>query len=167
MTNTPLITVVEHDPMLGMLFHEVLMLEGYAAELWTESAGAVEHIRQRQPDLVILDLWLHQRGDGWQIFDDLQRDPFTRAIPVILCTTDTVPPQWNGPPTAQPAALLEKPFDLEVLLAVVADLLKAHAPELVGAGTERPTCAGSGEDSHALEAHRHSDELPRDVAAVS
>jgi DNA-binding response OmpR family regulator len=167
MTNKPSIIIVEHDPMLGIVFHEVLTLEGYAAELWTEAAGAVEHIRQIQPDLVILDLWLQRRGDGWQIFDDLQHDPFTQAIPVILCSTDTLTLQWNGLRAGQPAAILEKPFDLEVLLAIVADLLSAQAPDHAGVGTTRLAHAGSGEVSYAIEAHRHREELSRGVTALS
>src|SRR5918997_7093446 len=57
------ITVVEHDPMLGMLLQEVLSDEGYVTELWIECEGALECIRRTQPDLVILDLWLRRRGD--------------------------------------------------------------------------------------------------------
>ena len=62
MCEKPVITIVEHDPMLGMLLLEVLTDEGYATELWAERAGAFEYIRRTQPDLVVLDLWLHQRG---------------------------------------------------------------------------------------------------------
>ena len=46
MTRMPLITIVEHDPMLGMLLLEVLTEEGYAVELWTERAWALRVIRR-------------------------------------------------------------------------------------------------------------------------
>jgi CheY-like chemotaxis protein len=124
MNTKPLITVVEHDPMLGMLLLEVLTEEGYAVELWTERAAACEAIRRTQPDLVILALWLRQRGDGWQVLDALQRDPATSQIPVIVCTDDTLLLQADAAHVAgRPAAALEKPFDLDVLLDAVAEVV--------------------------------------------
>lgn len=131
MTKQPSITVVEHDSMLGMLFLEVLAQAGYAAELWAERAGAVEFIRQTRPGVIILDLWLRHRDEGWQVFADLQRNPSTRPIPIILCTDDTVSLQQHyGQAAGRAAAILEKPFDIEMLLAVVADLhgVEAHVP---------------------------------------
>ena len=112
------ITVVEHEPLLSMLLLEVLSDEGYATELWTECAGALECIRRTQPDLVILDLWLRRRGDGWQVVDHLQRDPATRQVPIILCTDDTLLLQMEGAQLIErAAAVLEKPFELDRLPA--------------------------------------------------
>lgn len=141
MRRKPLITVVEHDPLLGMLIVEVLAEEQYATTLWTECAGADELIRHTQPDLVILDLWLRRRGDGWKIFDQLQRHPATRHMPVIVCTDDTLLLQPDpDQPSRRPWAVLEKPFDLDVLLHLVADLLtvESQKPEHVGAHAEQP-----------------------------
>lgn len=128
MTKKPLVSVVEHDSMLGMLLLEVLTEEGYAVELWTESLGAYEDIRRTQPDVVILALWLRQRGDGWQVVDALQRDPATRQIPVIVCADDPLLLQSAASCSAgRPAAVLEKPFDLDVLLDVAAEVLNGSA----------------------------------------
>ena len=70
---------------------------------------------------MILALWLRQRGDGWQVFDALQRDPATCQIPVIVCADDTLLLRADAAqPAGQPVAALEKPFDLDVLLDVVA-----------------------------------------------
>ena len=135
------ITVVEHDPMLGMLLQEVLSDEGYATELWIECEGALECIRRTHPDLVILDLWLRRRGDGWQVFDHLQRDPATRQIPIILCTDDTLRLQMEGAQLVErAAAVLEKPFELDRLLTLVNQALKVEAkePERVISHAERP-----------------------------
>ena len=141
MNRKPSITVVEHDPLLSMLLLEVLSDEGYAIELWTECAGALECIRRTHPDLVILDLWLRRRGDGWQVVDQLQRDPATRQIPIILCTDDTLLLQMEGARLVERAvAVLEKPFEIERLLALVTEALKGEAtePERVISYAERP-----------------------------
>ena len=131
MNRNPSITVVEHDPMLSMLLLEILAEEGYATDLWTEPTGASEFIRRTQPDLVILDLWLRRRGDGWQVVDQLQRDPATRQIPIILCTDDTLLLQLEGAQRVErAAAVLEKPFELDRLLALVSEGLTVEAKKV-------------------------------------
>jgi CheY-like chemotaxis protein len=136
----PSITVVEYDPMLSMLLLEVLAEQGYQTELWTERAGAFEFVRRTQPDLVILDVWLQQRGDGWQVFDRLQRDPVTRRIPTILCTDGAHLLQMEAADVVErAAAVLEKPFEIDHLLTLVSETLeaKARAPERLVPHAER------------------------------
>jgi CheY-like chemotaxis protein len=144
MHKKPLIAIVEHDPMLGMLFLEVLTEEGYATDLWTERAGADAFIRRTRPDLVILDLWLRQRGEGWQVFDALQRDPATRPIPVIVCADDTQSLELHG--ARQPCAILEKPFDLDLLVDDVDDAVavSGQGAERLGSYAEWPMLALGG-----------------------
>lgn len=153
MSKKPVIIIVEHDPMLGMLLLEVLTDEGCATELWTERAGAFEYIRQKQPDLVVLDLWLHRRGDGWQVFDALRRDTATRGIPVILCADDPLLLQIEGAGRHAGAAIvLEKPFDLEQFLDLVAEIFMHDAqPSPRQAKTAKlPALAFDAEDRATL-----------------
>ena len=141
MNRKPSITIVEHDPMLSLLLLEVLSDAGYATELWTECGGAIEFIRRTQPDLVILDLWLRHRGDGWEVFDQLKRDPATCQIPIILCTDDTLLLQMGRARLGgRPAAVLAKPFEIDLLLALVAEALTlgVNRSQRVKSHAERP-----------------------------
>ena len=143
MDRKPGIVVVEHDPYLGMLLLEVLTEQGYAVHLWTERQGAVELIRQMRPDLVILDLWLRRRGDGWQVYEALQADPATAQIPVVLCSEDTLLGGMDGtrPGTT---TMIEKPFDLDDLLEVVATVLAADESRSVRQAQPAPRPAHLG-----------------------
>lgn len=126
----PSIVVVEAYSAMGLLIDELLTSEGYLVRVWPEAAGAAAFIQQEQPDLVILDLWLRQRGDGLPILDQLWAKSTTRQIPLIVLTDDACAVPWERVlPAAQRLALLAKPFALEDLLAKVAQVLEpGNAP---------------------------------------
>jgi len=58
------ILIVEHDPAMVVLFEDILADAGYQTDVWPRCTGAMEHVRQAQPQEVLLSLWLEQRGDG-------------------------------------------------------------------------------------------------------
>lgn len=147
MQRKPSIIVEEHDPQLGMLFVEVLAEAGYAVQLWPEGAGAYDFIRQQQPDLVILDVWVRRRGGGWWVLHALQQEPLTREIPVIVCTAERASPPVDGPyATGWPGATLSMPFELDALLRLVAEGLSpiAKRADQRRTGAEHLALAGAG-----------------------
>lgn len=120
----PLIAVVDDDTAFLRMMNVLLLQEGYQTLLWLHGTGAYEMIRREQPDLVILDLRMDNPQAGWQTLERLRQDPRTAAIPVIVCSADTAflrdqRERLRGH-RCQP---LEKPFDLEDLLATVQALI--------------------------------------------
>lgn len=75
---------------------------------------------EKQPDLVILDIWLGNQGGGPQIYDDIIRAGFNPEVPVIFISALV---EEGQPPKHAPEggrfALYGKPFDFEVLLTDV------------------------------------------------
>lgn len=69
------------------------------------------------PDMVILDLMM-PLVTGWQVLEAIQRDPALAAIPVVILTAAT-----QDRPSGV-AALLQKPFQIQVLLETVQRLLQ-------------------------------------------
>jgi CheY-like chemotaxis protein len=84
----PLIVVVDDD--LGYLEFITMALEeaGYDVVTCTQKEEAYDVIRQKQPDLVLLDIRLRGTRDGWVLLDLLQLTPSTNTIPVIICSAD-------------------------------------------------------------------------------
>jgi len=82
----PLIAVIDDDPEILQMLHRALTFAGYRTVLWQRGKDAHRMIRQAQPALVILDLWLEARDSGEIVLDLLQLDPRTRSIPVIVCS---------------------------------------------------------------------------------
>lgn len=116
----PSIAMVEADPAMGVLMDELLTGEGYAVRLWPTSGDAFDFIQREPTDLVILDLSLNQRGDGIAILEQLCRDVATCEIPVIVLADDShALSMLRVLPSARRYEVLEKPFYLEQLVAIV------------------------------------------------
>ena len=126
--NGPRILIIEDDPDVVLLLEDILMEGGYHTDIWTRCTGAVEHIRQTQPQVVLLDLWLEQRGDGWTVLDALREDAATAQLPVIICTADRQAVEAEAARGIDAHCLvLHKPFDLDTLLAIVQAALQGDA----------------------------------------
>jgi CheY-like chemotaxis protein len=80
----PVIVVVERYSTFGLQIDEMLTDEGYLVRLWPDGASAAASIQQEQPDLVILDLWLWQRGERVPILHQLWGVGATRHIPLVV-----------------------------------------------------------------------------------
>ena len=110
------ILVVEDDRDVLDLLHQALAEEGYAVDLATDGVVALERVRADVPDLVIADVHM-PRLDGGQLVRRLRE----WNVPVILLTGD---PNWSR--TAG-TVYVAKPFDLDHLLGIVANLLSPPA----------------------------------------
>jgi len=109
------IVVVEDDPEIRDLETFLLATEGYhvvGLADGEEVAATVKHVRA---DVVLLDLML-PRKNGNAVLQELQRDPATNRVPVIVVSAYTK--QLRGTP--QVKRVIAKPFDLTELLDAVA-----------------------------------------------
>ena len=79
-----LVLVIEDEADLGNVLAEVLTEEGYRTHRLATATDAVAVIRQVQPQVVILDLWLDAADGGWWMLAALQRDGQLRQLPVIV-----------------------------------------------------------------------------------
>ena len=79
------ILVVEDDRDIGELVSRYLQKAGFAVDLISSGREALTAIRERPPDLVILDLMLPQ-VDGLEICRAVRTNAKTNAIPIIMLT---------------------------------------------------------------------------------
>jgi len=122
----PVIAVLDNDPSFLSLMHDLLTDEGYRTLRWHASEWARAHalLRRLQPQLVILDLWMEERGDGWTFLKRLWGDAETTHIPAVIVTgePESLPVQADVL-HALHCQVLRKPFDLQDLLAAIAAVL--------------------------------------------
>jgi CheY-like chemotaxis protein len=127
------IVIVDDDEGTQLMLADVLHPAGYTTMSWTRGAGAYEHIRRLQPDLVILDLWLEHPQAGSMVLGLLMTDPATQHIPVIICSAYR---QFLGYQEAQLQAqgyvLLDKPYRVDTLLTAIQRLLGEDQARAVG-----------------------------------
>jgi len=82
------ILLVDDEPELLRLFARVLSAtpEGYRVWRATSGARALEVVRERHPDLVVLDL-IMPAPDGTQVLREIKADAVTADIPVIVLSS--------------------------------------------------------------------------------
>ena len=121
-----MIAVLDNDPSFLSLMHELLTEEGYVPLLWDADAQPDPHalLRQVQPALVILDLWIERRDDGWELLKRLWADVETTHIPAVIVTGEpAVLPVRADLLRAMHCEVVRKPFDLHDLLTTIATVL--------------------------------------------
>ncbi len=123
----PYILVVDDDP--DLVETVAMMLESKGCEVGKAYDGieGEESIKQRRPDLVILDIMM-PRKDGYVLCNELKSNEETKDIPVILLTAvgEAVPStrysHADGMAT-EADDYIPKPIDSESLWEAVKNLL--------------------------------------------
>jgi CheY-like chemotaxis protein len=80
--------LVDDEPEIQQLFSRVLSSTGHGYQVTRAMNGqrALELLRERQPDLMLLDLVMPQM-DGFQVLREKAEDPAIRSIPVIVISS--------------------------------------------------------------------------------
>ena len=110
------ILVVEDDPTIRMAVAEALEDMGYGVETASDGAEALAKVRDDGFAAIVLDLMMPVMS-GWEFLDACGDELLAAGIPVAVATAAHAP----GAVASRPAvsAVLSKPFDLDVLEAIV------------------------------------------------
>jgi DNA-binding response OmpR family regulator len=79
------VLVVEDEIDVASLLRFNLAREGYEVVLAADGADALRHVRERRPDVVLLDIMVPHLN-GWEVCRRLKEEPETAAVPVIMVT---------------------------------------------------------------------------------
>ncbi len=82
----PYIIVADDDPDIIEAISTVLDSRPYNVAAARDGEQCLDMIRKRSPDLLLLDL-LMPRMDGFAVIRELQSDPATAKIPILVLTT--------------------------------------------------------------------------------
>ena len=77
------ILFIEDEPALQRAASSVLTQEGYEVLLALNGEDGLEIATAKKPDLILLDLILPKK-DGFEVLQDLKKNPETHNIPVII-----------------------------------------------------------------------------------
>jgi two-component system, OmpR family, response regulator VicR len=79
------ILCVEDEPEMIDLIRLILARRGYNVHGATGGVEGIRLIREKHPDLVLLDLMMPDM-DGWEVYQQMKADTSLRDIPVIIVT---------------------------------------------------------------------------------
>lgn len=128
----PLVLVVDDDPAALTLVSTYLRSSGYHTLEARNGREAVVFARAHSPVAITLDILMPEQ-DGWETLEQLQADPQTRRIPILL--TSCLEQERLGLAMGA-SSYLRKPIERETLLSALRDglsrgkrtLLVARAP---------------------------------------
>lgn len=118
------VLIVDDEADIRDIISDLLSDEGYSARTAYDADSAFVAIEAAAPDLIILDIWLQgSRMDGIEILKSVKRD--NPGIPIVIIS-------GHGNIEVAVAAVqqgaydfIEKPFNMDQLLVVVARALEA------------------------------------------
>ncbi len=83
--STKHILCIEDEPEMIDLIRLILVRRGFEVSGATGGKEGLLAVRERLPDLVLLDLMMPDM-DGWEVYQQMKSDELTRHIPVIVVT---------------------------------------------------------------------------------
>ena len=120
------VLVVDDDRAIRESLARALELEGYEVELASDGAAALAAIRERRPDVAVLDVMM-PNIDGLTVCRVLRAE--RDRLPVLMLTARTETPDRVAGLDAGADDYLPKPFELDELLARLRALLRRARPD--------------------------------------
>ena len=85
MRSSPVVLVVDDDPVNVRLLEAHLKSEGYIVRAAYDGEGALRAVQEETPDLILLDIMM-PRLDGFEVCRRIKFNPETAFIPIIMVT---------------------------------------------------------------------------------
>jgi two-component system phosphate regulon response regulator PhoB len=126
----PHILIVEDEEALTLLLRYNLEAEGYEVETVARGDDADVRLKERMPDMVILD-WMLPGISGIELCRRLRTRPETRQLPIIMLTARGEESERVRGLSTGADDYIVKPFSVPELSARVRALLRRAIPERV------------------------------------
>jgi two-component system alkaline phosphatase synthesis response regulator PhoP len=128
--STARILIVDDDADISEAMKIVLESKGYTIEAAVDSKDAARRIKSQKPDLIILDVMMNTKSEGFDFARELKKGPETRDIPILMLTAIKEKTGIDFKPAAGDETwlpvedFLDKPVKPEQLIEKVESLLK-------------------------------------------
>jgi CheY-like chemotaxis protein len=129
--NPARILIVDDDADITEAMRIILENKGYTVDAAIDSKDASRHIESHKPDLIILDVMMNTKSEGFDFSRDLKKDPKYRDIPILMLTAIKEKTGIDFKPSAGDETwlpveeFLDKPVKPEQLIEKVESLLKS------------------------------------------
>jgi len=124
------VLLVDDDADFVEMNRILLEQNGYGVRVAYSGRQCLAEVAARRPDVIILDMVMESRDDGFDVSRELRNSEHTKSIPLIMITSvnDRIPFHLEPDRTWLPVdALLEKPVEPQLLLTIVGRALRGQA----------------------------------------
>lgn len=118
-----ILVVNGHDDSRNLL-KTALVHEGFKVTDESDSESAIRAVEEKQPDLVILELYLHPL-DGQEFMTRLKTQPSTKHLPLVCLTSRVMETDRQAAMRAGADMFLPKPLTPTEVVTRVRELLEA------------------------------------------
>jgi signal transduction histidine kinase len=123
------ILVIEDDPNVLDNIHDLLQSEGFFTVGASDGREGLKEAHLRQPDLILCDVMMPD-VDGYEVLQQLRRQPETKNIPFIFVTAKISRQDQRMGMDLGADDYLVKPFTSQELLSAVNTRLERHEEQL-------------------------------------
>ena len=116
------VLLIEDEPNIIEAIRFILSREGFRVDTHSDGKTALETIRSREPDVVILDVMLPNRS-GYDILYDLREDGALGGLPVLMLTARGQKKDRELAEKLGATRFMTKPFANTEILATVRELV--------------------------------------------
>ncbi|QMU58143.1 MAG: response regulator [Boseongicola sp.] len=79
------VLLIEDEPNIIEAMRFILSRDGWHVDIHSDGATAIDAVKTRNPDLIVLDVMLPNRS-GYDILNDLRAASETKNLPVLMLT---------------------------------------------------------------------------------
>ena len=123
------VLMIDDDPEFVEAISNLLDAKGYDVHTASDGKEGIAKVRAENPDLILLDVMMTTKSEGFDVARELHEDPKLKDIPIIIMTG--IRREMNLPFGFEPDGtwlpvkrVLEKPVKPEVLLAAVSENIR-------------------------------------------
>lgn len=113
--NTPVIAIVNDEPVFLDVLEQFLGHEGYTVRFHVAEPDVLPHLRSEEPDVIVLDVLPTCPERGFALLHQIECDPELSSVPLIVMSVDEHYLREHDTELRRHGDLLVKPFDLDLL----------------------------------------------------
>ncbi len=80
------VLIIDDDPDYSEAIRAVLESKGYTAETAPNSKSGLDMIKNKKPNLIVLDVMMETKDEGFNFARMLKKDEQYKAIPILMLT---------------------------------------------------------------------------------
>ena len=116
------VLLIEDEPNIIEAIRFILTRDGWRVDTHSDGETAVAAVKERAPDLIILDVMLPNKS-GYDILHDLRENDATKSLPVLMLTARGQKKDRELAERLGVNRFMTKPFSNSEILSTVHELV--------------------------------------------